>query len=121
MQAAIPQSIQKLRGLALGKAGLLQPAPHGGPLFLGGAVFLHVLEHRRDVLALLGGVLNGICATAARSSDWPGHRGDTFLGDFIAAGERKCRTTKGEREQDADQDDHWLTLSKASASSFSRL
>ena len=36
-------------------------------------------------------------------------------------GKARGRAAKRECEQDGDHDDHWLTLSSASANSFSRL
>ena len=105
----------------LGKAGLFQPAAHGGPFLLGGTVFLHVLEHDRDILALLGGLLGRIAATAAGAACRLGHRGDALLGRIVAAGKSEPHAAKREHQQETDRKDHWLTLSRASASSFSRL
>jgi hypothetical protein len=103
--------------IGAGETGLLQAAAHGGPFAPGGAVLFHVLEQGGNVLALLGGVVDGTAARLGGS----GHGLHALSGRLFAADEGIGQTAQRQREQDGGHHHHWLTLSSASASSFSRL
>jgi hypothetical protein len=59
-----------------------------------------------DILALLGLGFRHRTTRATRLSAGLGHGIDALQGLLVAAGERISDAAKGERKQDADQDDH---------------
>ena len=89
-----------------GEARLLQPAAHGGLLFFLGAILLHVLEHGRDILALLGLAFGRGGASPTRLAARIAKCSNAFLGLVFAADKDKRHAPKREREQDGDRDDH---------------